>query len=317
MKNKNDLISKEEILQIFNRKIKPRINSLHQERSEVKKKLFLVMLPTAVVIIWIGIHFEMRLDGTVFLLSSALGFEYHYFTRSFISRFKHEVIQEIFSALIPGCLYQKESFVPEDDFSNSHIINNRIDSYSGEDHIQGVLGNMKMEFSEICVKKKIKSSKGRSQYQQLFAGLFFKFSLNKNLGQSTLVLADHAEKFLGKGMARFFQKNSSREGFDLVQMESLEFENHYVVYSDDQIKSRIVLKPTVLESLVKFKKKYNLQIDISIQNDILFIAVHSSKNHFEPRMFGEVISIKDLREIYDFVALAQDLQEDLDLQKVA
>ena len=51
----------------------------------------------------------------------------------------------------------------------------------------------------------------------------------KRIKAPILIHSDVAERIFGKALGRFFQKKSKR-GFDLVQLESPEFEKHFAVY---------------------------------------------------------------------------------------
>jgi hypothetical protein len=72
-----------------------------------------------------------------------------------------------------------------------------------------------------------------------------------------------------------------------------------------------------MEGLTSFKKKYKRELEISIRANKLFVAIASDNDHFEPNYFGEVVSLKEIREIYDLILLIRDLQEELELDQAS
>jgi hypothetical protein len=310
VKDDIDLISREEVQQIFRKKIVPRLNQLYSEREAIVKKLGFAFAVTTAFLLTL-LYFKVNVP--IIVIIALYSGEYYYFTHKFVKKFKAEVVSDVFNALMPGCEYNPEGQIQREDFAYSNFSSGVFSSCIGEDYVRGTIGNTFVEFSELNVSKKISKKSDKI----IFEGLFFKFHLNKNLQQSTLILADYSENILGKEIGRFIQKHTSREGYELVQVESLEFEKLFAVYSNDQVQSRVVLSPRVLQNLVNFKKKYKHIIDLSIRNGYLFVALYSSKNHFEPNLFGEIISLKEINEIYDLVSLVIDLQEDLDISEAA
>lgn len=313
-----DLITKEEIKQVFAKKIKPRIASLEVDRAETVKNLWLYCGGLSVVLLVISFSFFVdALQMAIPVSASIIFFLGKMITAKFTKRFKREVIKEVFTALIPGCDYRPQSKVNQQTYDASNLCNSSYDTYEGEDHVRGKIGDMAIEFSEIRLTKRTKTSKNNSSQRTVYQGIFFSFTLPKDLRQNTLILADQAEKMLGRNVGRFLQKNMGRSGYELVQVESVEFEKHYVVYSNDQVKSRVLLKPMVLENLNDFRKKNKQIIDVSICGKMLYLSMKTDKNHFEPKLWGELVSFKDIREIYDLVMLVRDLQEDLELDQAS
>lgn len=307
-------MSKEEIKLLFEKKIKPRIAGLELDRAKTVRKIWLYCGSTAAVCGLIAFNFfQDNLDTATVFTVVLVATLYTIIVAGFVRRFKKEVIKEVFNGLIPGCSYDPGSCVRHQTFQQSRLVNRTYDDYRGEDLVRGKLGDMSIEFSEVEAIVIHRGSKGRKTEEIIYQGIFFAFTLPVNLRQDTLILADQAEKLLGRNIGRFFQKNSARTGYELVQVESVEFEKHYVVYSNDQIKSRVLLKPMVLNNLAMFKRKNKQVIDISIRDNMLYLCIKTNKNHFEPKIFGELVSFKDIREIYDLMMLVRDLQEDLEL----
>lgn len=312
-----DLITKEEIKQVFAKKIKPKIPGLEAVRSATIKKIFIYCGSSSVILLYIIFsNFERAVPFCLGIAGIIVGMIFKFITMKFVAQYKSEVIKEVFSALIPGSSYRPEGSIKEQTFLNSRIFDQSYDDFEGEDLVKGTLGDLGVEFSEIIVSEDVKTKNG-SKKVTVYQGLFFAFTLPKDLRQNTLILEDSAEKSFGRGVGRFLQKVSARKGYELVQVESVEFEKHYVVYSSDQITSRVLLKPMVLDNLTNFKKKNKKLVDVSIRGKMLYLCIKTHQNHFEPNLFGELVNLRDITEIYDLVMLVRDIYEDLELDQAS
>ena len=75
------------------------------------------------------------------------------------------------------------------------------------------------------------------------------------------MFTDTAEKmfcFIGTKL----QKMNKARG-ELVKLENPEFESEFAVYSDDQIESRYILSPSLMERILSFKKQTKKSIQLS------------------------------------------------------
>ena len=314
---KKQMISKEEVMRLFNSKIKPRMRGLEKVRGEAKQKLFFtyaVVITISVLILKYvedtDIQFVVPMAGVVCFGSQWV------IMRKFIRKFKTEVVQEIFNVLVDNCQYQQQGSVPQPLVDASHLISNSYNKFSGEDYVRGELAGFQMQFSELDLRKVSGSGKNRRE-TTIFRGLFFHFSLARNLGHRTLICQDVGESFFGKQIGRLMQKANARTGYELVLLESVEFEKMYSVYSDDQVKARVLLRPSVMEGLTQFHRKYKQKVEISVQGADLYVTISTNTNHFEPKIFGEVVSLKEIREIYDLIFLIRNLQDELELERAS
>lgn len=316
-----DLITKEEAKQLFEKKIKPLLGPIERERQRVVDRLAsernkIIFLAAAVnlLVLWSARSEDYFHSLSIVLISA---FTYYFFRyqkiiKPFRQKFKDKVLVQIFQGMIGPCQFSMEGFISRTDFDESRIINNSYNSYGGEDLLEGKFQNMNFKFSELSVSEIRKKGK-RTETKVRFNGLFFAFKLPFNTYHNTLILQDKEEKYIGKLIGRALQKFSERQGYQLVQLESLAFEKEYAVYTNDQIKCRVLLKPTVMESLVSFKKRHKDSINISLRGENLYLAINSFKNHFEPNIHKECINMNEIREIYDIFLLVRDLLEDFEI----
>ncbi len=308
---KHELALDGEAIELY-RKLKPQIDLLETQRKHVLNELFFyipVISGVTVIVTHKLLSLSLTITGICFVTVIAL--IYFWKTLGYTKKFKEQIVAEIFKTLAPGSYYLPEQYVSQSLFTTSDLYSN-FNRYGGEDFASGKIHNIDFEFSELCVKYVSGSGKNKTT-KIVFNGLFWTFSLPRTLGQRTLILNDVAESTLGSLVGRFIQKKL-RPGYELVQVESAEFEKKFVVYSNDQIKSRYLLNPIVMEDLCEFRKKYRESIDVSLQDDKLFIGVKTNKNYFEPRIWNKVVSYQDIQEICDILKLAKDIINSLDIK---
>lgn len=307
----------EKISNVFETKIRPTILLLETDRKKVQKKLLLVLGLTSVLFLILGLSIPAL--GGLLLPSGPfiLMFQYKLIIHGFRLEFKKLVVREVFSVLVPGSIYAPQGSISENTFRESSLRSTQFNKFLGEDLVKGQIGGLEVEFSELTVSEVRKKNDGKKEETSVFKGLFFSFSLKNDLKQSTLLLNDPYERHLGKGITRFLQKHSAPAGHEIVNLESGDFEKRYAVYSNDQIRARVLLKPSVISNLTEFGKRNTNRIDLSIRDKKLYVALSSQRDHFEPRLFGEVISLSDVREIFHLINLIHELQEELELSEAS
>jgi hypothetical protein len=70
-----------------------------------------------------------------------------------------------------------------------------------------------------------------------------------------------------------------------------------------------------MQKLTTFIKKHKETIEISLKENKLYFAVHTTKNHFEPTLFSTTLKWKDIIEIYDILNIMTDLIEQLNIDE--
>jgi hypothetical protein len=187
-----------------------------------------------------------------------------------------------------------------------------IDSYKGEDHVSGKIGETIIEFSELNTTYTTGTGKNRRTVT-VFKGVFFVADFNKKFKTETFVFLDTAERlfgFLGKKLQKM---TSSSERGELVSLEDPEFEKEFVVYGKDQIESRYILSTSLMQRIMNFKRKTGKDLSMSFVNNHIYIAIPYSKNLFEPRVFKTIIDLEPIQEYYEDIKLMVDVVEDLNL----
>jgi hypothetical protein len=197
----------------------------------------------------------------------------------------------------------------------SGLFRRQPDRFQGDDLVEGVIDKTQFCFSELKAEYKTETSdsKGRhrTQWHIIFKGLFFMADFNKHFNTKTFVLPDIAEKFLGFIGEKLQSVN--RTYGELVKLEDPEFEEEFVVYSQDQVEARYILSPSFMKRVIEFKRKSGRKIHLSFVDSSLYLAISFDRGSFEPRLFQSSLNIEPFEEYYEDLTLIHSIVGDLNL----
>ena len=233
----------------------------------------------------------------------------------FKKRFKREIFPIVINEVQPGVHYNPDSHISESIYHKSRIFLQNVDRFNGEDYFSGTVGETKIEFSEIHAEdKQVRvDSKGktRTEYVTVFRGLFFVTEFHKHFKGETYVLPDTTESWLGR-LGRKLQKwNWSRP--DLVELENPKFEKLFSVYGTDQVESRYLLTPKMMELIMELRSKFGCTTHMSFLDDKFYIALSSNHDFFELKFSESLMNSKGLEQLIFELNACFNIVEDLQL----
>ncbi len=143
-----------------------------------------------------------------------------------------------------------------------------------------------------------------------FKGLLVSFEYKKTINGHTVIFENNEENFLVKTFLT--------QGYEKVNLEDVEFNKKFSVYTTNQIDARYLLTTGFMERLKNLKQNFKSKyIRASFKNEELLLAIQADKNLFEmgsvwhkldPKtyqtMFMELISIL---QITDALNLNKDI----------
>jgi len=305
---------------LYNTELKPKLSKLDAQRVEIvstiKKYFGFSILPIAVSI-YLAINLQNPFPAIIAVGGSLL-FSFYKINplwKKYRAEFKEQVIKEIIKFINSSLSYSPTEKISQGEFVKCGIFKTQIDRYRGDDLVRGTIGSTQMEFSEIHAEYKTTTvdSKGRrrTQWHTIFKGLLFSADFNKDFNVKTYVLTDTAEKMFGFLGTKLQKMNKSRG--ELIKLEDPEFESEFAVYSEDQVESRYILSPSLMDRILSFKKQTNKNIQLSFVDSRLYVTVPYSKALFEPKLFGEMIDFEDIQEYHSDLNLVIGIAENLNL----
>ncbi|WP_340694091.1 DUF3137 domain-containing protein [Hyphomonas sp.] len=171
------------------------------------------------------------------------------------------------------------------------------DSY--EDLITGTRKGVDFELFEAHLEERRHStdSKGRTQtrWVTVFRGQCLRFSFHKAFHGRTLVTRD----------AGFFNRFGGGKGMQRAMLEDPEFERIFEVYTTDQVESRYLLTPDLMQKLVDMEKAFDGgKLKCCFDGGELLITLQGG-DLFEPgSMFKRLDDPERVRELLsDFAAV--------------
>jgi hypothetical protein len=314
--------NKEKLYSFFQNELRPVLEKYEARRKDLIRKLliwggagFAVTAILAAVLFakaQLPVPFVLFILGVgVFLLFIFGGFA----IKNVFRNYKYEVVKPLVKFINPNLEYYPENGISKGQFRDSRIFNDRIDRYHSEDLISGTIGKTAICFSEVHAeyKTETRNSKGgtSTSWHTILKGVFFSADFNKDFNGATVVVPDVAENLFGSFLGNALQKMNFSRSEQLVKLENPEFEKIFAVYSTDQIESRYILTPALMERLIQVRNRHGKDFYASFVNSQVNIAYGCKRNLFEPKIMSEIVDYSLIEEYFndlqDILALVEEL----------
>ena len=299
--------------------LKDKIKALENVRKEGLryKKYGRYTLLAGVIVLIVMIINASQLGGFIIPLSivGILVFFYlsAYWTEkirklNFKKRFKLELLEPTIKFISEDLEYIPHKFIPPSNFRASKLFRFPIASYTGDDYVHGKIGQTIFHFSELFVEQRNKKS--NSGKSVAFGGLFFVADFHKNFNGGTYLIPNKAKyrlNWLRKNQTNMYEEKR-------VYLENQELTKHFLCFADDDITARYILSPSMMESILNFKKKYpKNDIHISFNYNHVFVAIDHPNDLFEPSFNNSIYSESSLQAYFEEIQLVVHLVEKLRL----
>lgn len=309
----------EELRVLYEGELKPALQAIEGVRKGLLTK-YIVCIGGAIAS-FLAAMFLAETYAVIFYLAIAaiLGLGYYFFFvvkkqfREYRAIFKQNVVKEIVKMINPEWQYSADGRISESDYRSSQLFSTRLDSYKGDDLIKGIIEKTDFVFSELHTQYKTTKTnsegKTETEWHTVFKGMFAHADFNKEIKGRTFVLPEHASKQFSK----FGMSISDGGKTELVKLENPEFEKIFKVYGTDQIESRYVLTPTMMEAMVNIYKKYKQRVYFSFIGSRVYVAMSYNKDLFEPRILKSGVRFEDMEEMNEQFKLIQIVIREMNL----
>jgi Protein of unknown function (DUF3137) len=314
--------SEGELRLLFDNQLKEKLSELESVRKSVLQRyiicVFLFIGLGAVNYFLINQHPNEAVIIVSILVSVGFFVYYVYQTsvrqKKYRQSFKSNVVAGLVEQINPEWQYQSDSCIGERRYYHSGLFPQHNDRYLGDDFVSGKIEKTDFEFSELHTQYKqvTYGAKGQrhEQWITIFKGLFMHADFNKEFAGTTFVLPDTAERLFGS-FGQSLQKLSSRG--ELVKLENVDFEKRFVVYSSDQVESRYILTPAMMEAMLNFSNRFDNSIYLSFVGSRVYCAMSFTSNLFEPNIFRSGVNFNDIKEMYNLFGIIETLIKELNL----
>ncbi len=309
------MIEREAFHSVYSNKIKPALDKLEPEQIKLRKRMFIVHIWLAacllsfVLFCFLPSH-PLPLFFVMLFSFAVSAWNYRKLREGkiiFVKHYKQEVILRIVQAIDPSLCYYPGNKVPSEYYDKSNLYPEGYDVYLGDDYVEGKLGKTRVLFSELEVLRK-RSEIENADMTLLFKGIFFAADFNKNFLGQTYVW-DRGERGFN-----FLNKQQFPFSVDLekILLESRDFTDRFITFSNDQVEARYILSPSLMERMVKLALQWDKKISFAFVDCNIMITIPFKKDLFEPNI-SKIISEEDISWYYDLLIMIIDIVDELNL----
>jgi len=295
-------------------------HTIHPElmRLEGKRKRLLFLLFMSAIVLVILILFEIWLDiflVAMYLAVPIVGYVFYLFyqVRNFTKTFKPKIVNLIIDFIDNGVnygdmTYEQKRFIAKKDFVNSGLFVGGLDVYQGEDFIQGSIGDVDYELSELNVRE---YSKVRSRLNYVFRGVFLKATVREGVGGTIIILPEQFRQYLERSIRAVLKKGARDiEGF----LRNEDFRDTFMVYATRDAQLKDFLTDEMMDAILDYRDKTGKEIYISMKRNNIYLAVTEPKDLLEPFIFRSNVSFELVRGFFEDITLLLSIVEDFDIQ---
>ena len=315
---------------IYTSKIVPNLAPFESKRRSIEKKynrfdfISMVLGVTSTILVFIckfmdDMNYLNKNTDTILTVILLCGFAmsaiFCYIAKDIDRKFRDSVKSEILPIIL-SLFGEFTVKTPTQQKKNKNILKTSLteikklgffhqaEKKKDDDTIEGIYKNLEINITETTLEHEEYYGK-HSRTIRDFKGLIVKTKLNKNYKGTTLLAAKNNSRSATKGK------------LEKVELEDVEFNKMYNIFSDNQVEVRYLLNPSFMEKIKDageiFKSKY---IHFAIVNDLFYMFINSSVNYFEiAKTEKNIYDIQNFRKVcQEFVSIFK-LIEHLNLAK--
>lgn len=203
--------------------------------------------------------------------------------------------------------YEAKRKIEKSVFLDSRLFVTDAPFYEGEDFIEGKIGEMPFELSELDVREPSTVSSG---LREVFRGVFLHATFpEENTEGEILIWPRHRRQYLSRSI-----KDFTFDGGKNVDKEvlNLSFRSHFLTYADEDTHVISILSEPMQDSIVHFVEKTGKDLYLSFQDQEIFVAVSEDKDLLEPFLFRSNLSFELIYEFFESIHLVLRIAEDFD-----
>jgi hypothetical protein len=294
----------------YNQTIQPELRRLDKKRLRLLRLLFF----SALLLTGVG-AFELYVRELLvtLLLSIPIVLYIIYLggqVRKFKQEFKPKVVKLILDFIDDGLLfgelkYDAKRKIPLQTFLDSNLFGAKPAEYEGEDFIEGRIGDIEFEMSELRVTE---FSRVRERLDRVFKGIFIRAKfLHPPKGMVLTVPRESLPQLSGA------LKNFVRDGgqtFDgLIRNDA--FRKAYATFASKDARISELLPDELMKFILQYRQRTG-DIFFSVNGRNMYAAITNEKDILEPKLFQSNVSFDLVREFYDDIYVAVNMVLALD-----
>lgn len=290
--NIKERITGKEFKQFFRKELLSNLKVLEKDRKRsIVKIIFFLFIALIIfsVFLWFKLIVKIEVEKQIFdiyacitFIPVAIAYYIYYLYR-----------QKAKSLILEKLLNFIGDFKIEENKNDRNYIENlklfdRFNRFSCDDRLKGTYNLLPIDIQEISLKLEKYIGKRKHTYT-IFNGIFIKAPCYKKFSGYTLI---KRKSFILEQPINIFAGKSK------ILLEDPIFNEHYDVYSDDQVESRYLITAAFMERMINLAKhSLNDNISISFEHGNVNIAVESNQNWFEVPILKPATDINNYKYI--------------------
>lgn len=273
------------------------IGNLEVMRKQARWRLVIQYIIPLIIFI-LGVSNNVNTFPIAFIILIALIFINSKYISKYKNTYKSEIVANFIKLIDNKLVYKprgEELFSMESDYREACFDNETFNRFYSDDYIEGFLNNeFFTKMADLHIQHHVKSGK-HSHTHEVFQGIFIQTECNKDIG-TYIKISKNKLKIFGQR--------------DRVEMDSQEFEKYFDIYSKNKILTMQLLTSDVMTTLVDFYNKYNIEYEIVIRNNKIYMRFFTGAM-FEPKIFGSSMDKKLLFSYYCILKFIVDVTKEV------
>ncbi|MFD2582571.1 DUF3137 domain-containing protein [Pedobacter vanadiisoli] len=227
--------------------------------------------------------------------------------------YKTNVIGAALKFLDESLSINPDQGIEASEFMYTQLFSTEPDRYKTEDLVSGSADKTRFYFAEVHAEyKTVTQTKNgtRTEWHDIFRGIIFAADFNKKFNGVTLV----RPKDFGAAFGAWFSKNLFSFGSNqVIQLENVTFDKTFVTYGSDQVESRYILTPALMERILNLNHQTKHTISLSFIESRMYIAFPLNRNYFEAPVFKSLLNPETVDQDISTIKFMYDIVKELDL----
>lgn len=253
---------------------------------------------------------------------------YHKEKKIVESALKQKIVRKLVHFLNPYYTYEPENYISKQEFLNAELFSRDADEYRGDDLIKGYVEDQAsgfrtdLSFSEAKATeiRRTTDSKGNTKTIRttFFHGLLFVVDFHKDFGDTITQVVPNRKTLFGK--TKKAGGVSTQFKLDRIDIEHPAFNEHFLVRSNDEVMSRVILQLDFIEKLLQYTKQTGMvaknkpledHLYITFKDGKMYLLINTKRNHFA--IDGKEINTQLVEEFYRDINQSLELIDALNL----
>ena len=232
--------------------------------------------------------------------------------RRYCRTFRALVIPGLLQTHAPDLVHDRKLGISRTEFSRIRFFAKPPDEYRTGDLIEGSHNGveMRMAFVHSWTLESVGSTTQILETQ--FRGAIVVLDFHKSFQGKTYVFPDRSESTLGRP-GRALQKIEAPARTNLIQLECTDFEKDFAVFSTDEVESRYLLSPTIMDGLRQVRRRFGRGVRFCFRSSKLYIAIPSKGHFMNPKRNLPATEIRQLhvleRRLKSLLGIIDDLDQ--------